>query len=802
MIFQRKTRPKEADRKNLVVLVIAKPLQFPGNPLPFFIFEENDVNAVELALGDTKEILIVPPKLKTGEGLEHVGTYAKVVQVIRMSDDSVRVLIEARQRARVIRYIQRERYLRAEVEVHDPSIEWNANLAALMQTAFQLLTESKEIQKKIPQEKWDLILKASTPDAVVDAVTPFLNLDYEKKLEIYLKTDVKERFEEFLVSLRLEMELNSIHQEINRRVRSRLDRSQKEHYLQEKIREMQRELGDDDDPTGAKELGRKIEELSMSPELKERCLREVERLKRLSLNSAEAAITRTYLEWITDLPWKVFSEDRLDLSEAKRILDEDHYDMQKVKDRILDFLATRIFRTNQRGPILCLVGPPGTGKTSLARSIARALNRQFVRISLGGVRDEAEIRGHRRTYVGALPGRIIQGMKRARTSNPVMLLDEIDKISSDYKGDPAAALLEVLDPEINNEFSDHYLEIPYDLSHVFFIATANSLHNMSRPMIDRLEMIEVPGYSYLEKIRIAEDHLIPRQITEIGLEGWQVRFSKDAIQEIIERYTHESGVRSLERSIAQVLRRAVSEWALESKKSKNVEGSSDTPVQTLNIEPQEVRRAMGVPPIDPFARLPEKIPGIAIGLAWTENGGRVLPVEVGLYPGKGELVLTGSLGDVMKESARIALSYIKAHHNELDVPLETCRDNDIHIHFPEGAIPKDGPSAGLAMVSALVSAFRQHPLRSQFAMTGEVTLIGKVLPIGGLKEKLLAAHRQKLYHVILPADNKPNLEDIPQEVTQALNIYWVQSVEEALDVLFKEGNDEQSSVGTFASEIA
>lgn len=800
MIFPPRTRLRAPERKNLAVLVVAKPLQFPGNAVPFFIVDAKDVEAAELALGDTREILVVPPKPgKTGE-LQSIGTYAKLIQLVRMPDDYVRVLIEARQRARILRINDRNRLLRAEVELVDPNVELTTGLTAMMQTAFQLLTEAKDVQKKIPQEKWDAITRAQTPDALVDAVTPYLNLDYEKKLELYLLTDPKERLEEFLVCLRLEMELNQINQEINRKVRTRLDRSQKEQYLLEKIKEMQRELGDDDDPSGAKALRERIEQLNMRPEIKERCLKEADRLKRLAPSSAENAILRTYLEWVTELPWNHFTEDRLDLDEAQRILDADHYDMKKVKDRILDFLAVRILTERlQRGPILCLLGPPGTGKTSLARSIARALNRQFVRVSLGGVRDEAEIRGHRRTYVGALPGRIIQGMKRAKASNPVMLLDEIDKISSDYKGDPAAALLEVLDPEINGEFSDHYLEIPYDLSNVFFITTANTLHTVSRPMADRLEVIEVPGYTRMEKFRIAKDYLIPKIRRELGLEDWNVIFEPDAIRELIDRYTSESGVRSLERNILQVLRRTTRDWVASFYDPVN---RGERVPRVLTVDLPTVKQALGVPAVDPFSRLPVNLPGVAIGLAWTEHGGRVLPVEVSLYPGKGELVLTGSLGDVMKESAKIALSYIKSHYEKFRVDPESWQGKDIHIHFPEGAIPKDGPSAGLAMVCALVSAFRGQPLRPSLAMTGEVTLIGKVLPIGGLKEKLLAAHRQKICHVLLPRDNQPYLEDIPEEVTSSLTIHWVEDIEQAIESAFKEEVDEQPVVGTLATETA
>lgn len=819
MIFPPRTRPRHPERRNLVVLTLAKPLQFPGSPQPFFVIQDEDRHLLELAQADSKELLIVPPKPK-GRGLEKVGTYARLSQILKMPDGYLRVMVEALSRAQIVKLDAEQLSLRAEVELLTPQEPHDERLLALMQTAFQALGEYRDLQKKIPQEKWGNLLKTPYPDVLIDGVTPYLNLAYEKKLQLYLETRTDVRLEEFVVSLKLEMELNQISEDINRRVKQRLDRGHKEYFLQEKIRELQRELGrEDEDPTGAQEFKNRLAQLDMSEEVRQKCLKEAERLQRLQPTSPEAAILRTYLEWVTELPWNVFTPDKLDLKESAKVLDEDHYNMRKAKDRILDFLAVNFLCERQRGPILCFLGPPGTGKTSLARSVARAMGRSFVRISLGGVRDEAEIRGHRKTYVGALPGRIIQGMRRAGTSNPVFLLDEIDKLSSDWKGDPAAALLEVLDPELNSQFSDHYLEVPYDLSRVFFIATANSLHSMSRPLVDRLEVIEVPGYTLLEKIRIAQDFLVPKQKREHGIESWRLGFTDAAVRTIIERYTMESGVRALERNIAQVIRKEIRSRVEQGEvtipprpQTGDQQGEAETtleealaseaPVPEILIGEGQVIAALGPPTLDPMARLPVGVSGVAIGLAWTESGGRVLPVEVSLFPGKGELVLTGSLGDVMKESARIALSYVKANADALGLKLERLAGQDVHIHFPEGAIPKDGPSAGLAMVSALVSALRERPLRPEIAMTGEVTLTGKVLPVGGLKEKLLAAHRQKLQAVLLPVDNKPQLQDIPAEILADLTIHWVGQIDEALKFLTTEEDHEESPVRPLPAEAA
>ncbi len=803
MNFLTKTRPNKKSRVNLTVLPLHQPLLFPGNGIPFFLTERDSIHAVEVALGDTKEIIIIPPKDNSATGeLEKVGTVARIQQTLKMPDGSVRVMVEPLARAVLIKLQFTATHLRAEMETISPQFDLTPQTAALMQTIIGTLQDSKDIQKKIPKDKLKNILQAETPDSLVDALAPFLSVSEEKKKELYVTLDPILRLEELAVSIRLEAELLRLNLDIGKRVKGRMDRNQKEYYLNEQMREIQKELGQEDgDPTGAAELKKKIEELSLSDEIREKCLKEASRLSKLQPTTPEAGILRNYLEWITDLPWNKRSDDHMEIAAASKILDEDHYDMKKAKDRILDFLAVSALQEKLKGPILCLLGPPGTGKTSLGRSVARAIGRSFVRISLGGVRDEAEIRGHRKTYVGALPGRIIQGMKRAGTSNPVFLLDEIDKLSSDYRGDPSAALLEVLDPEQNKNFSDHYLEVPYDLSEVLFITTANSIHTLTRPLLDRLEVIEVPGYTSLEKLRIAQDFLIPKQRMENGLGQFEVSFEDTAVKDIVDLYTSESGVRGLERNIAQALRKTARKILedhpeLGRRETIVAEEVAETPVlPPIVIDSKRIREALGQPLLRPEALMPEQRPGVAAGLAWTESGGRVLPVEVTLFPGKGELVLTGSLGDVMKESARIALSFIKSHAALLGIEPSKLEGRDVHIHFPEGAIPKDGPSAGVAMASALCSAIKEIPLRSGTAMTGEITLTGKVLPIGGLKEKLLAAHRQKLYQVILPAENKPQMEDIPAEITDDLHIHWVKTAVEAFDILFEEEGHDESHAG-------
>jgi ATP-dependent Lon protease len=774
-------------KKDLPLLAVKDVLVFPQMVAPFFAAKGPGIKALEVALAEGQEIFLIPPKIKEGDpteaDLHTLGTVAGVLQTLKLPDGTVRVLVEGRERAKLVRYQPRQDYVRAEIQPVEIATEIRGDMLSLTQVVLTTLKAYKDLQAKLPKEKLSLVWETDSPDTLVDLLVPHLNLTDDKRLEFFLETRPLARLENLAVTLQVEHELAGMQQEIHKKVKGRLEQNQREYYLNEQLKEIHKELGHDDDPTGAIELKKRVEALEAPRDVKDKALKEVARLGRLQATTPEAGILRTYLEWVTDLPWAVKTPDNPSIAEAQVVLDEDHFDMKKVKQRILDFLAVRRVADRLKGPILCLVGPPGTGKTSLGRSIARALGRQFVRISLGGVRDEAEIRGHRKTYVGALPGKIIQSMKKAGTSNPVFLLDEIDKMTSDFRGDPAAALLEVLDPEQNSTFGDHYLEVPYDLSDVLFITTANSLHTIPRPLQDRMEVIEVPGYTDIEKQKIAEGFIIPKQAKENGLGGHQVSFTPEALQTVIHRYTAESGVRSLERQIATVLRKTVRRLIEAGELGIAKDEGEDGPA-ALVIDQAQVEADLGLPIWRDDKALFEPRPGIANGLAWTEVGGKVLSVEVSLFPGKGELILTGSLGDVMKESARIALSYLKAHGDAWGLKAGVAKDKDIHIHFPEGAIPKDGPSAGITVVAALLSTFRGLPLAAGTAMTGEVTLTGRVLPIGGVKEKVLAAHRLGLRRIFLPEDNRRDLEEVPEEAVAASEFLFAATVAEALPLLF------------------
>jgi ATP-dependent Lon protease len=797
-------------KKDLPLLAVKDVLVFPQMVTPFFAGKGTSIKALEVALAEGQEIFLVPPKSKDQEGepaeadLHSMGTVAGILQTLKLPDGSVRVLVEGRERAKLVKTNSRQDYLRAEVQPLEQTVEIRGEALSLTQVVLSTLKAYKDLQTKISKEKLSLVWESDKPDSLVDLLVPHLNLPEEKKLEFYLETRPMVRLENLAVTLQVEFELAGLQQEIQKKVKGRLEQNQREYYLNEQLKEIHKELGHDDgDPTGSIDLKRRIEALDAPQDVKDKALKECNRLARLQSTTPEAGILRTYLEWVTDLPWGTRTEDQQSMASAQQVLDEDHFDMKKVKERILDFLAVRRVADRLKGPILCLVGPPGTGKTSLGRSVARALGRKFVRISLGGVRDEAEIRGHRKTYVGALPGKIIQSMKKAGTSNPVFLLDEIDKMTSDFRGDPAAALLEVLDPEQNSTFTDHYLEVPYDLSDVLFLTTANSLHTIPRPLMDRMEVIEVPGYTDVEKQKIAEGFIVPKQARENGLDGHQVSFTPEALQTIIHLYTAESGVRGLERQVATVIRKTVRRLLEEGKLGAPASPVGDSPDSesqgelaldfpkveplTLVLDEAQVKADLGLPLWRDDKSLLEPRAGVANGLAWTEVGGKVLSVEVSLFPGKGELILTGSLGDVMKESARIALSYLKAHGAQWGLEADFVKEKDIHIHFPEGAIPKDGPSAGITVVASLLSAFRGLPLAAGTAMTGEVTLTGRVLPIGGVKEKVLAAHRRGLRRIFLPEDNRRDLDEVPEEAVEGSQFLFASTVAEALPQLFPPG---------------
>ena len=773
-------------KKDLPLLAVKDVLIFPQMVAPFFAGKGLSLKALEVALAEGQEIFLVPPKSKE-EGasetdLHPVGIVVSILQTLKLPDGTVRVLVEGRERAKLLKINHRTDYIRAEIQPLEPVTELKSDILSLTQVILTTLKAYKDLQAKLTKEKLALLWETDKPDILVDLIVPHLNLAEDKKLEFFLETRPGVRLENLAVCLQVEHELAGLQQEIHKKVKGRLEQNQREYYLNEQLKEIHKELGHDDgDPTGAIELKRRVEALDAPQDVKDKALKECNRLARLQSTTPEAGILRTYLEWVTDLPWGKKTPDEMTIPGAEAVLNEDHFDMKKVKQRILDYLAVRKVADRLKGPILCLVGPPGTGKTSLGRSVARALGRQFVRISLGGVRDEAEIRGHRKTYVGALPGKIIQSMKKAGMSNPVFLLDEIDKMTSDTRGDPAAALLEVLDPEQNSTFTDHYLEVPYDLSDVLFITTANSLHTIPRPLQDRMEVIEVPGYTDVEKQKIAEGFIVPKQARENGLGDHRVTFTPQALQTIIHSYTAESGVRGLERQIATVIRKAIRRLLEEGRLTEPVEPFA------LDIDETQVRTDLGLPLWRDDKALTEPRPGVANGLAWTEVGGKVLSVEVSLFPGKGELILTGSLGDVMKESARIALSWLKAHGGHWGLEGDFLKEKDIHIHFPEGAIPKDGPSAGITVIASLLSAFRGVPLRAQTAMTGEVTLTGRVLPIGGVKEKVLAAHRRGLGRIFLPEDNRRDLEEVPEEAVEGSQFLFAATVAEALPQLFPEG---------------
>lgn len=655
------------------------------------------------------------------------------------------------------------------------------HLEALMRSVLDHFEQYLRLSKKVSPETYSAVSDIDEPGRLADVITSHLPLKIADKQKILETIDIKERLETLLQIMNNEREVLELERKISQRVKKQMEKTQKEYYLREQMKAIQRELGEKEGRIGeVEELRNQLKELDAPDYVKEKVEKEIDRLEKIPTTSAEGGVIRTYVEWLLNLPWRKETVDDLDLKKAEQILDEDHYGLEKAKERVLEYLAVQKMVKRLKGPILCFVGPPGVGKTSLARSIARALGRKFVRVSLGGVRDEAEIRGHRRTYVGALPGRIIQGMRTAGTINPVFLLDEIDKMSMDFRGDPSSALLEVLDPEQNNSFSDHYIEIPYDLSKVMFITTANAMHNIPRPLLDRMEVLYISGYTELEKENIARQYLIPKQREEHGLAEDQLRINADAIRKIIREYTREAGVRNLERTIGTLCRKAAREL-VSGKKKKTV------------ITARNLSRYLGSERYLYGRAEEEDQIGAATGLAWTETGGDTLNIEVSVLPGKGQLTLTGKLGDVMKESAQAAFSYIRSRAKELDIEPDFHEKHDIHIHVPEGAIPKDGPSAGITMATALVSALTRIPVSREVAMTGEITLRGRVLPIGGLKEKALAAHRAGITHVIIPQENKKDLEDIPKSVRRDLTFSLVRHMDEVLKLaLVGKNSDEQN----------
>ncbi|MGS0745060.1 endopeptidase La [Syntrophomonas erecta subsp. sporosyntropha] len=760
--------------REIPMLPLRGVLVFPYTVIHLDVGRKKSINAIEEAMLNSKEIFLATQKeAQTDEpeqdDIYRMGTVAEIRQILKMPGGTMRVLVEGLHRARVEEYQSFDPYIMVNVTEYREE-EWgkNAEIEALMRTLVSQFEQYVRMSKKIPPETVVSVVAIEEPGRLADVIASHLSLRIQEKQQILEALEVRQRLNTLCEILAKEMEVLELERKINIRVRKQMEKTQKEYYLREQMKAIQKELGDKDERAAeVEELKERILKSKLPQEAHEKAFKELERLEKMPPMVAEAVVVRNYLDWLLSLPWSVETRDRLDLKMAEQILEEDHYGLEKPKERILEYLAIRKLAKKMKGPILCLVGPPGVGKTSLGKSVARSLNRKFVRMSLGGIRDEAEIRGHRRTYVGSMPGRVLQGMKQAGSRNPVFLLDEIDKMTMDFRGDPASALLEVLDPEQNSTFSDHYLETAFDLSKVMFITTANSTYNIPKPLLDRMEVIEISGYTEEDKVHIAIDYLIPKQVKEHGLKEHHISLSEGAIRKIIREYTREAGVRNLERQIASVCRKVARQVV-------------DDPKTYVNVTASNVTKFLGPEKYRYGIAEKENQVGVATGLAWTESGGDILSIEVALLKGKGHLTLTGKLGEVMKESAQTALTFVRSKADELGIDEEVRQNYDVHLHVPEGAIPKDGPSAGITIATALASAMSNRSVRSDIAMTGEVTLRGRVLPIGGLKEKVLAAHRAGIYRVILPADNAKDLSEIPANVKRKMSFITVSHMDEVL----------------------
>ncbi|TYZ24550.1 endopeptidase La [Selenomonas ruminis] len=759
--------------RTLPLLPLRGMMVFPYMMIHLDVGRERSMAALEQAMVEDREIFLTAQlDAETDKpGLSDiytVGTVAEIRQLVKMPGESVRVLVEGQHRAIIRDYRETETYAEVDVEEFKDKIDTSMKMEALNRAVVHQFEEWVKLSKKIPPET--LVSVAIIDDAgrLADLIASHLNLKLEVRQELLGAVDIKERLEKLYEVLTRELEILQLEHKIGRKVRKQMDKIQKDYYLREQIKAIRDELGDKDGKTADIENAKaKLAEGDYPDEVRKVVEREINRLDGMSGMNAENNVIRNYVDWLLELPWRKESEDTMDIKKAQKILDNDHYGLKKVKDRILDYLAVHQLAKDKSAPILCLVGPPGVGKTSLASSVARATGRKFVRASLGGIRDEAEIRGHRRTYIGAMPGRIIEGIRNVGTRNPVFLLDEVDKINMDYHGDPSAALLEVLDPAQNSTFSDHYIEVPFDLSKVMWIVTANNLGNIPRPLRDRMEIIQLSSYTEMEKLEIAKRYLVARQREQNGLKAKDIHFGAGVLAKIIQDYTKESGVRELERVIGQVCRKAA---------RKIVEGE-EAPIK---VSKKNLTDFLGkVKFVDSKANKKPQV-GVVTGMAWTEVGGTILPTEVSVLKGKGKLILTGQLGDVMQESAQAGLTYIRSCSDKLKLPEDFYEKEDIHIHLPEGAIPKDGPSAGITMATAMVSALTGRKVRSDVAMTGEITLRGTVLPIGGLKEKVLAAYREGMKTIILPKDNERDIEDIPESVREKLEFVPVETMDQVL----------------------
>ncbi len=758
----------------LPVLPLRGIVIFPSQIHPFLVSRASSLKLIEECGGTARVIGLTAQKNPeeenpAPEALYARGTAVRILKMLKYPDESVRVLVQGLARIELQEFVQREPYFTAHIQRLEETFKPEREAEALQANLVSQFSKFVSLVPYLPDELQVMAMQVRDPARLTDMVASYLKIAVEELQDLLSTLDVRARLEKLIVILSREIELLELGHKIQSQVQSELNKNQREYYLRQQLKAIQKELGEGDARSAEiEDLEKKIEAAKMSGEARKAADKELERLRMIPPESAEHTVVRTYLDWLVSLPWSVATEDNLDIHHARTVLDEDHYDLEKVKERILEFLAVRKLKQDTKGPILCFVGPPGTGKTSLGRSIARALGRKFVRLSLGGIRDEAEIRGHRRTYIGSLPGRIIQGLRNAGSNNPLFILDEVDKLGADFRGDPASALLEVLDPEQNNTFADHYLDVPFDLSRVLFLTTANVLDTIPPALRDRMEVLELPGYTEEEKLKIVQRYLIPRELAENGLGDRKIEFTSGAIAEIIRSHTREAGLRNLQREIARVCRkiaRSITEG----------EAAPET------IAADMLKKYLGPPKF--FSEVAERTnePGVATGLAWTPNGGDIIFIESTRMNGQKGLTLTGSLGDVMKESAQAALSYIRSRADRLGIPTDFFDKSDIHIHVPAGAIPKDGPSAGVTIAASLASLLTGRPARADVAMTGEITLRGKVLPVGGIKEKVLAARRAGIHTVILPRRNESDLEDIPPEVRAEMETLFVDTVDEVLE---------------------
>jgi ATP-dependent Lon protease len=765
---------EKQELKRVPMMPVRDMVIFPQQMTPFIVGREASVRALEEALAGDKKIFLSTqhdasvddPK---PEEIYAVGTLANIVQSVKLPDGNIKVLVEGVERARAISIAGEEGFFRATVRLLGARVEDSPQVKQIVEKVTGLYEQFIKLSQSLNYDTMIAAARVDDPARLSDTIAANLQLPVDEKQDLLETVDPLERLNRIGDILEIELEKLNVDRNINTRVKRQMERAQKEYYLNEKLKAIQKELGRGE-KSEIDELKKKIDTAGMSKEVHEKAIQELKRLELMPPMSAESTVSRNYLDWLLAVPWKKKSKEIRDIKAAEKILNEEHYGLEKVKDRILEFLAVRQLVKNPKGSILCFVGPPGVGKTSLAMSIGHATGRKFVRVSLGGVRDEAEIRGHRRTYIGALPGQIIQMMKKAGTVNPIFVLDEVDKMSTDFRGDPSAALMEVLDPELNHSFTDHYLDVEYDLSKVMFVCTANVLHTIPQPLQDRMEILRLPGYTEQEKLEIAKRFLVKRAREATGLTDKNLNLTDEGLLHMIRHYTHEAGVRSLEREIQNIARKMARKVV--------TDGASST----VEITPANVNDYLGVLKYREFWLEKHNEIGLTTGLAWTEVGGTVLATEATLMEGKGRLTLTGKLGDVMQESAQAAMSYVRSRSNQLGLPKDFYRNIDIHVHVPEGSIPKDGPSAGITICTSIVSALTKNAVRRDVTMTGEITLRGKVLPIGGVKEKLLAAHRMGLRTVLLPKDNEKDLADIPQEILSSLTVHFVETMDEVLQI--------------------